>query len=260
LLVGAAPGAVGILILALVPESLRWLSARDAASAATRPARPMREVLTPPLLYRTLLGVSLGAIPLIGTAANASWLTPWTDHVAQQKIRADEEAEGNEQQQSAKANAARQKAKTQITRSGGAIFGSLLGGIIASIVGRRLTYFLISLGALGISSYIYTQIDPLHPQFHLFSFLLGFVGVTYFGWLPLFLPELFPTRVRSTGAGISFNTGRIVAACIVLSTGFWIDLFQGDYARIGFWSGMIYAVGMLIIWFAPQHEIVHLED
>ena len=93
-----------------------------------------------------------------------------------------------------------------MTRSGGAVFGSLLGGIIASVLGRRLSYFLISLGRWRRARYIFSQLDPLHPQFQMFAFLLGFVGITYFGWLPLFLPELFPTRVRSTGTGISFNT------------------------------------------------------
>jgi len=78
--------------------------------------------------------------------------------------------------------------------------------------------------------------------------------------LPLFLPELFPTRVRSTGTGISFNSGRIVAACIVLSAGLLMDWFRGDYSRVGFWSGLIYVVGMVIIWFAPRNNAMELED
>ena len=49
--------------------------------------------------------------------------------------------------------------------------------------------------------------------------------------------------MRSTGTGISFNTGRVVAAVVVLSAGFLLDQFGGDYARVGFWSGMIYVVG-----------------
>ena len=87
-----------------------------------------------------------------------------------------------------------------------------------------------------------------------FAFLLGFVGITYFGWLPLFLPELFPTPRRSTGTGISFNTGRVVAAVVVLSAGFLLDQFAGDYSRVGFWSGMIYALGMLVVWFVPRRR------
>jgi hypothetical protein len=95
--------------------------------------------------------------------------------------------------------------------------------------------------------------------FQVFAFLLGFAGVTYFGWLPLFLPELFPTRVRATGSGISFNTGRVVAGLVVLSAGFLIEQFGGDYRQVGFWSGMIYVTGMVLIWFAPRTAAT-LED
>ena len=86
------------------------------------------------------------------------------------------------------------------------------------------------------------------------------VGVTYYGWLPLFLPELFPTRARSTGAGISFNTGRVVAAAVVLSTGLLVQLFGGDYALIGVWSGLIYVVGMGLIWLAPARPVDRLGE
>jgi MFS family permease len=247
LLVGASPCALGALVLVAVPESARWLAARKAPRAAADQS-PLREVLRRPLLYRTLLGVALGAIPVVGTSANGNWLVPWSDHVAQQ--------DGTEK----KVADPRSKAVTQMTRSLGAVVGSLMGGAVASLVGRRLSYFLISLGAFATSSYVFTQLDPRHPQFHLFVFLLGLVGVTYFGWLPLFLPELFPTRVRSTGAGISFNSGRVVAAAVVLSTGLVIDRLHGDYALVGFWSGTIYALGMVIIWIAPRQDTGRLED
>ncbi|MCI0705383.1 MAG: MFS transporter [Planctomycetia bacterium] len=250
-LVGASPAVIGLLILLIVPESPRWLASR-IPKHETQATSPLREVLTPPLLSRTILGVMLGAIPVVGSAANANWLIPWTDHAAQERAR--------EAGLEVKKPDARSKAKTQITRSGGAVFGSLLGGIIASVLGRRISYFFISLGALAASSYIFSQLDPLHPQFQVFTFILGFVGITYFGWLPLFLPELFPTRVRSTGTGISFNSGRVVAALVVLSAGFLLDQFSGDYARVGFWSGMIYAVGMLVIWFVPRKTGGRLED
>jgi hypothetical protein len=181
---------------------------------------------------------------VVGSAANANWVVPWTDHAQQERagVLGDSGAKPD----------ARSKAMTQMTRSGGAIFGSLLGGIIASVLGRRLSYFLISACSLAISSYLFSQLDPLNPRFQTFAFLLGFVGITYFGWLPLFLPELFPTRVRSTGTGISFNSGRVVAAFVVLSAGFLLDQFSADYARVGLWSGMIYGVGMIVIWLVPR--------
>lgn len=250
LLVGASPLLLAALILILVAESPRWASVRQSGSAG---GSPMIEVLRRPLLYRTILGVFLGAIPVVGTAANANWLVPWTDHAAS------EQAKGKATETPKKPADARSKALTQITRSGGAIFGSLLGGLIASLVGRRWSYFVISLATFAVSTYIFTQLDPLHSLFPWAAFALGFAGVTYFGWLPLFLPELFPTRVRSTGAGISFNSGRVVAGIVVLSAGFLIDRFGGNYRLVGFWSGMIYVAGMIIIWFAPRTS-ARLED
>lgn len=240
LVLGAAPIAIGVLILVAVPESPRWRAATVKAAA------PFREVLLPPLLGRTLLGIGLGAVPVIGTAANANWLIPWTDQATQQQARS---TPG--QTRTPAPASGRDKALTQITRSGGAIFGSFCGGLLASFCGRRLTYFLISLGALCLSSVLFGLLHPSHPWFQPFAFLMGLVGVTYFGWLPLFLPELFPTRVRATGAGISFNTGRVVAGAVVLSAGILTQVLGGDYARIGLWSGLIYAVGMGIIWLAP---------
>ncbi len=231
LLVGAAPAVLGVLVLLFVPESPPW---RAAVPATGGPAAPLREVFWPPLLGRTLLGIGLGAIPVVGTAANANWLVPWTDQVVQ-KEKSD----------------ARGKALTQVARSSGAIVGSFLGGFLASLVGRRFSYFLISLGAFGLSCLLFGWLDPLHPWFYWLAFLLGLVGVTYFGWLPLFLPELFPTRVRSTGAGISFNTGRVVAAVVVLSAGLLVEMLEGRYDRIGFWSGCVYVAGMGLVWLAP---------
>ena len=94
----------------------------------------------------------------------------------------------------------------------------------------------------------------------LFTFLLGFVGVTYFGWLPLYLPELFPTRVRSTGTGVTFNSGRILAAASTLAAGVWIRVYDIDYARVGMITGLVYVLGMVVICFAPDTTAQRLED
>lgn len=263
LLVGATPAILGVFAWSMVPESPRWLAGQAASLGASSQAQPIREILRPPLLSRTLIGICLGAIPVIGTSANANWLVPWADKAA--AARAAESDSSTAPSAAAETPTHRggdpsKKAWTQITRSGGAIFGSLLGGFIASLLGRRLTYFLISLASFATSSYIYTFLNPHDPMFSWFAFLLGFVGVTYFGWLPLYLPELFPTRVRSTGTGVTFNSGRILAAACVLGAGILAGWFHGDYARVGTFTGLIYVAGMVIVCFAPDTTKNRMED
>jgi MFS transporter, SHS family, sialic acid transporter len=252
LIVAASPAVFGAWVLLALPESVRWLRAKHQARLEIF-SGPVREIFRQPLLGRTLLGISLGAIPVIGTAANGNWLVPWSDQAAHRQ--AAERGESVEK----KAADPRAKARTQMIRSGGGIFGSLLGGFIAAVLGRRLSYFLISLLAVLTSSYIFTQLDPLDRAFPYWTFVLGFISIVYFGWLPLFLPELFPTRVRATGSGVSFNSGRVVSGVVVLSAGFLLDLLGGEYPRVGFATGLIYAAGMLLIWLAPRRART-LED
>jgi len=66
------------------------------------------------------------------------------------------------------------------------------------------------------------------------------------------LPELFPTRVRATGQGLSFNFGRIIAALGNLFMGQLVELFGGDYARAMGAITMVYLLGLLLIWIAPE--------
>jgi MFS family permease len=251
LLVGASSTVLGLFVLCCVPESPRWLaeraggvgrpspSARNApvdALGAGLPTPPtsasMWQVFQPPLLKFTLLGICLGAVPLLGGWGTTQWVIPWSDEVMPQDPQA--------------------KAFAALMRSTGGAVGSLLGGWIASLMGRRLTYFLISLSSLLMAGYIFRFLTPLDPTFRYWVFSLGFVSTIFFGWLPLYLPELFPTQARATGSGISFNFGRIFTAWGVLGAGFLVGHYQGDYAQVGQITSLVYAVGMVIILFAPD--------
>lgn len=269
-LVGAAPILLVLWVLTAVPESSRWLASRHQQATRSPTGRtgssPVTEIFRAPLLRRTVLGILLGAIPLIGTSANGNWLVYWADDAAQRPAKPKASPASNAPSTApaippARDPAqARRKATTQMLRSGGGILGSLLGGSIASLIGRRMTYFFISLFACALSTWIYGFLHPAHPHFGVFTFLLGFVGVTYFGWLPLYLPELFPTRVRSTGTGVTFNSGRVIAAIVVLGAGVLVSIFPDDIARVGLWTGAIYGLGMLIILFAPSTGGKRLEN
>jgi hypothetical protein len=78
------------------------------------------------------------------------------------------------------------------------------------------------------------------------------VTASFYGWLPLYLPELFPTRVRATGQGFAFNAGRILSAGGVLASGGLLAAFDEDYAAAGAITCLVYILGMVVIWFCPE--------
>jgi len=77
------------------------------------------------------------------------------------------------------------------------------------------------------------------------------LSTVFFGWLPYFLPELFPTRVRATGAGVSFNFGRILSAAAVLSSAALSRLFDGDVGKMGGTTCLVYALGLALAFLIP---------
>jgi hypothetical protein len=69
--------------------------------------------------------------------------------------------------------------------------------------------------------------------------------------LPPVLPELFPTRMRATGQGFTFNAGRVLAAVGAVTVAM---LYGGneDYPKMCFVTSLVYVAGVLIIWWCPE--------
>lgn len=227
----AAPAIVGLLILWRVPESAKWRQSRDAP-APDGGALPQAAVFRSPLLGRTLLGIALGTVPLLGAWGAGKWLIPWSDAYSEQ---VGEHFKGT----------------AQMLWGAGATIGSFFGGHLARWLGRRASYFLISAGSLAVNWGIFRFLTPVSGSFLPWVFALGLVSTLFFGWLPLYLPELFPTRARATGSGVSYNFGRVFSAAGVLGAGAMMHAF-GDFARVGMTVSLVYAVGMVVIWWAPD--------
>jgi SHS family sialic acid transporter-like MFS transporter len=239
----AIPALLGLFVLLFVPESPRWLIYRELSSHSQKESIPIAVVFRPPYLSLTVIGILLGTIPLLGGWGTSNWLIKWADQIGKEL------------------NNDTLKATTIWVGSSGAAIGSLLGGWLANMFGRRSTYFVVSLGSLFISGYIFKYLSPEDGWVFLsWTFGLRLVSTVYFGWLPLYLPELFPTNVRSTGSGVTFNFGRILTAAGVLGTSALIEVYSSDYSKVGGITHWIFALGMVVILFAPDTTENQMDD
>jgi MFS family permease len=220
---GALPALLVFFIRLFVPESEKWKE-----SVKTNVARPLREIFGQGLTKTTLLAIAFASIALIGTWGSVQWLPLWADKMGGSR------------------------ADTQIASAFGAVVGCMIGPFIGARFGRRPAYFGLCVASLIVCGILFRFIQDYGGTFLLMVFLVGATTASFYGWLPLYLPELFPTRVRATGQGISYNFGRILAAVGVLQMGQLMQAFKGDYARAGAIITLVYLLGVVLIWFAPE--------
>jgi MFS family permease len=141
---------------------------------------------------------------------------------------------------------------TQIISALGAVIGTFLAALLADRLNRRLTYFALCLGSLAIVPGFYLTQTAVNSTFLVLVFVMGAFTASFYGWLPLFLPEIFRTAVRATAQGFAFNFGRILAAIGVLQLGSLTKLFAGGLPVACATLSGVYLVGMALIWFAPE--------
>lgn len=228
MIVGAAPALLTFLIRLFVPESEKW-----KASRRTDAASPVVEIFSPALLRNTLLAISFASVALVVTWGIVQWIPLWADQMTG-------------------SNQPTVKAWSQFYQSLGAAVGCLLAALMGGALGRRITYFLLCLASLMATQVLFRAIHEVGPGFFVAVFLVGTCTASFYGWLPLYLPEIFPTRVRATGQGLAFNFGRILAAIGAWQMPALMAFFDKSYPKAGETIVLVYLVGMVLIWFAPE--------
>ena len=247
-LIGASPAVLTLLIRLFVPESEKW--ERSAAREAGVPQRSkLGEVFGPELRRPTLIGILMVSVVFVGTWGAVQWIPLWVGELA------------------GTANP-RAKALAMVIVSTGACLSTVLAPLLLASLPRRRGYQLLCLLALAATAWIYRT--PAEWSGELFLglipglmaakiFVLGMAATAFFGFFPLYLPELFPTRVRATGQGVCYNPGRLVAVPFVLLSGKLVETL-GGFQQAAAAITLVYAAGLVVAFFAKETSGQALQD
>jgi len=216
-------------------------------------ATDQQTILLRSTVRRMMLAAGLSGIALLGTWGSTQWVPTWADKL------------------STGGAFKNVKEYTQICTAAGAVLGTILAALAGDWLGRRWTYLWMCVASLASALWMFQGHTEYNTSFLVAAFLIGGCTASFYGWLPLYLPELFRTSVRATGQGFGFNYGRILAAIGALQTGnlmaaFTDDVvirghsFPGGYPLACTSMSMIYLLGMIVIWFAPETKGKPLPD
>jgi MFS family permease len=202
-------------------------------------------------IARMLLGACLSGTALIGTWASIQNGPAWADKLSREQLAALQKDGPVDAAVVSRLTSSRQA--TQIVSGVGAIFGTIVAALLGDLLGRRTTYVLMCLGSLASAEAFFNLNTEYGTPFVVMAFFAGALTASFYGWLPLYLPELFSTRLRATGQGFAFNFGRILAAVAALQTGVLLkEVFGGDFARACSIMSLVYVAGLVVIWFVPE--------
>lgn len=203
LLFGLLPASVAFFVRLFIKEPERWVQKAQDAKA---PAPRIRELFTPEFWPRTRSALLMTFVALL-TWWSCNAFIPVVSATLAQTAAA---ASGLDK---AATSALVESWKTIATSSFnlGGLIGTLLTIPLAKRLGRR-PMFAIYFGVSALSLMATFGLD-LPEEIRLYAyFFIGLSVFGVFGSFTYYLPELYPTRLRATGAGFCYNIGRVVAA------------------------------------------------
>lgn len=233
-LVGIAPALFTIWIRRAVPEPEGW---KSQARGAQLPS--VWTLLRPPLGRTTLVVTGLASIALT-TVWVFLFFTPQLLHQLAREKGLDA------------ASSARLVSQVSILCFVINIAANYAATYLARWLGARYAIALMFAGAGGVLLIGYAW--AVHAaNVVLLSCLASFFALGVFGIFPLYIPPLFPTLVRTLGAGVSYNIGRLVSAAGTLAAGT-LAAQAGGPARAIWWIGLLYIPGIALALLAPHHR------
>jgi MFS family permease len=127
-------------------------------------------------------------------------------------------------------------------------FGNFFAGWLATKIGYRRTIAWMCVGLVGgfVGAYVPAR---THETLILWTPVIGFFS-GMFGLFTMYMPPLFPTLLRTTGAGFCYNIGRIAAAVGTIYSGYFSTL--GGFRIVLLGVGFLFVPTIIVSFFLPE--------
>ena len=147
---------------------------------------------------------------------------------------------------------------TSVMQNIGGFFGIYAYSHMTSIFGRKPAFAVSFVAAMFSTALVFWNLDQFSEVFWMIP-LMGFCQLALFGGYAIYFPELFPTRLRSTGTSFCYNVGRYVAAGGPFALGMLTSRvfsvangYQEGMRYAGVTMCSIFILGLLVLPFAPE--------
>jgi len=246
-LAGALPAPLAWLVFRKLKEPEPWLKAR----AAQTPLGSYRELFSEPTWRRNaVVGLLLAVAGVAGLWGIGFFSYDLFQPVLEKTFRA--------QGLSGAALAGKTTTWIGITsmfQNFGGFCGVYAFTYLTHYTGRRKAFAIGFLAATGITAYTFWNLKAITDIFWMVP-LMGFSQLALFGGYAIYLPELFPTRLRSTGTSFCYNMGRAIAALGPLTLGYLTSSVYNGYAEPMRYAGvtmcLVFLLGLAPLPFAPE--------
>jgi MFS family permease len=132
----------------------------------------------------------------------------------------------------------------------GAICGYIGLGFLADRFGRKPIVMIFFAASLLLTFALYRWTADLHMLL-VVAAINGFFTLGQYSWMSVWLPELFPTRMRATGMAFTFNAPRFIAFMGPLFAGMLIAQF-GGFSGMAVAFSFIYILGFIVVPLLPE--------
>ncbi len=149
---------------------------------------------------------------------------------------------------------------TSLLLNAGAFFGIYAFSRVTHYTGRKPAFAIAFLLAMVSTAFTFWFLDSFYDIFWMIP-IMGFCQLAIFGGYAIYFPELFPTRLRSTGTSFCYNVGRLVAAAGPSALGLLTSEVYGGYKQVnpslpfryaGVTMCAVFLIGLLALPFAPE--------